>query len=52
MLTIVIVFVGLLFILNSIAGWIYGYTIKSFPSPFPSNAWYRRAATCRRTKSA
>src|SRR5271154_3381759 len=39
-LTIVTVFVGLLFILNSVAGWIYGYTIKSFPSPFPSNAWY------------
>jgi branched-chain amino acid transport system permease protein len=39
-LSIVIVFVGLLFILNSVAGWIYGYTIKSFPSPFPSNAWY------------
>jgi branched-chain amino acid transport system permease protein len=37
---IVTVFVGLLLILNSIAGWIYGYTIKSFPSPFPSNAWY------------
>jgi branched-chain amino acid transport system permease protein len=39
-LSIVVVFVGLLVILNSIAGWIYGYTIKSFPSPFPSNAWY------------
>jgi branched-chain amino acid transport system permease protein len=22
------------------AGWIFSYTIKSFPSPFPSNAWY------------
>ena len=39
-LTIVIVFVGLLLILNSLAGWIFSYTIKSFPSPFPSNAWY------------
>jgi branched-chain amino acid transport system permease protein len=37
---VVTVFVGLLLILNSLAGWIYGYTIKSFPSPFPSNAWY------------
>jgi branched-chain amino acid transport system permease protein len=37
---IVTVFVGLLFILNSVAGWIYGYTIKAFPSPFPSGAWY------------
>lgn len=34
-LTVVIVFVGLLVILNSVAGWIYSYTIKSFPSPFP-----------------
>jgi branched-chain amino acid transport system permease protein len=39
-LTVVIVFVGLLVITNSLAGWIFSYTIKSFPSPFPSNAWY------------
>ena len=39
-LTVVVVFVGMLFILNSIAGWIYGYDLKSFPSPFPANAWY------------
>src|ERR1700750_2104386 len=38
-LTIVIVFIGLLLILNSLAGWIFSYTIKSFPSPFPSTAW-------------
>src|SRR5688572_21406051 len=35
-LTVVIVFIGLLVILNSVAGWIYSYTIKSFPSPFPA----------------
>ena len=34
-LTVVVVFLGLLFILNSMAGWIFTYTIKSFPSPFP-----------------
>jgi hypothetical protein len=39
-MTIVIVFVGLLLILNSLAGWIFSYTIKSLPSPFPSTAWY------------
>ena len=39
-LTVVVVFVGLLFILNSVAGWIYGYDIKSFPSPFPADSWY------------
>ena len=37
-LTVVIVFIGLLIILNSVAGWIYSYTIKSFPSPFPAQA--------------
>jgi branched-chain amino acid transport system permease protein len=31
----VIVFIGLLVIFNSIAGWIWTYTVKSFPSPFP-----------------
>jgi branched-chain amino acid transport system permease protein len=35
-LVIVIVTTGLLVIFNSIAGWIYTYTQKSFPSPFPS----------------
>ena len=39
-LTVVIVFVGLLVILNSVAGWIYGYDLKSFPTPFPHDAWY------------
>jgi branched-chain amino acid transport system permease protein len=35
-LTVVVVFIGLLLILNSTAGWIFTYTVKSFPSPFPS----------------
>ena len=34
-LTVVIVFIGLLLIINSLAGWIFSYTIKPFPSPFP-----------------
>jgi branched-chain amino acid transport system permease protein len=34
-LTVVIVFIGMQFILNSVAGWIFGYTIQVFPSPFP-----------------
>ncbi len=34
-LTIVIVCIGLLTILNSVAGWIYSYIIQPFPSPFP-----------------
>jgi branched-chain amino acid transport system permease protein len=35
-LTIVIVCIGLLVILRSLAGWIYSYIQKPFPSPFPS----------------
>jgi branched-chain amino acid transport system permease protein len=34
-LAVVVVFIALLVILNSVTGWIYSYTIKSFPSPFP-----------------
>jgi branched-chain amino acid transport system permease protein len=39
-LAVVVVFIGLVFIINSLAGWQWSYTIKAFPSPFPSNAWY------------
>src|SRR3989440_5180641 len=35
-LAVVVVFIALLVILNSLTGWIYSYTIKSFPSPFPN----------------
>lgn len=39
-LTVVIVFIAMQFILNSLAGWIFGYTIQQFPSPFPdSSPW-------------
>ena len=36
-LSIVIVTLGLLVILNSVAGWIWTYVQKPFPSPFPSS---------------
>ena len=36
-LSVVVVFIGLLVIFNSLAGWIYTYTIKPFPSPFPKD---------------
>jgi branched-chain amino acid transport system permease protein len=39
-LSVVVVFIGLLVIFNSLAGWLFVYTIKQFPSPFPGNAWY------------
>ncbi|TAN52564.1 MAG: branched-chain amino acid ABC transporter permease [Betaproteobacteria bacterium] len=35
-LAVVVVFIALLVILNSVTGWIYTYTIKTFPSPFPA----------------
>jgi branched-chain amino acid transport system permease protein len=37
-LQLVIVFIGLLVIFNSVAGWIFTYTIKVFPSPFPKGS--------------
>jgi branched-chain amino acid transport system permease protein len=42
-LTVVAVFIGLLLIINGLAGWLFSYTIKAFPSPFPSDAWYGSA---------
>lgn len=39
-LSIVVVFVALLVILHSLAGWLFGYTIRPFPSPFAETAWY------------
>jgi branched-chain amino acid transport system permease protein len=37
-LTVVIVFIGMQFILNSLAGLVFGYTIQTFPSPFPDTS--------------
>lgn len=34
-LSVVVVFIGMLVILHSAAGWIFSYTQKTFPSPFP-----------------
>jgi branched-chain amino acid transport system permease protein len=39
-LSVVVVFIGLLVILNSVTGWIYSYTIKTFPSPFPAEPFF------------
>jgi branched-chain amino acid transport system permease protein len=33
-LAVVVVFIGLLVIFNSVAGWIWTYSLKTFPSPF------------------
>ena len=52
MLSVVIVFIGLLVIFNSLAGWIFTYTIKTFPEPVPDRAAVRQPPTCRRTSSA
>jgi branched-chain amino acid transport system permease protein len=37
-LAVVIVFIGLLVIFNAMAGWIFSYIVKTFPSPFPAEA--------------
>jgi branched-chain amino acid transport system permease protein len=34
-LAAVVVTIGLLLIFNSLAGWLYTYTVQDFPSPFP-----------------
>ena len=39
-LALVIVFIALLVIFNSVAGWIFTYTIKPFPSPFPAEPFF------------
>jgi branched-chain amino acid transport system permease protein len=39
-LAVVVVFIGLLVIFNSLAGWLFTYTVKSFPSPFPSRSMF------------
>lgn len=41
-LAVVVVFIALLVILNSVTGWIYTYTIKTFPSPFPAEPLFGR----------
>ncbi|MEN9538615.1 MAG: hypothetical protein RLZZ126_850 [Pseudomonadota bacterium] len=38
-LTNVIVFIGLLLIVNALSGWIFDHTLKSFPSPFPKGGF-------------
>ncbi|QRR33980.1 branched-chain amino acid ABC transporter permease [Hydrogenophaga sp. YM1] len=39
-LSIVVTSIGLLMIFHGLAGWVFGHTLKAFPSPFPSDAWY------------
>jgi branched-chain amino acid transport system permease protein len=44
-LAVVVVFSALLVILNSVTGWIYTYTIKTFPSPCPTEPIFGRYIT-------
>ena len=46
-LAAVIVTIGLLLILNSVAGWIYTYTVQDFPSPFPDRPLLHALITTR-----
>lgn len=38
-LTVLIVAVGLLLVFNQAAGWVWGFLVKEFPSPFPGGVW-------------
>lgn len=40
-LTVVVVFIGMLVIFNSLAGLIFGHLMKTFPSPFPENSLWQ-----------
>ena len=44
-LAVVVVFIALLVILNSVTGWIFTYTIKVFPSPFPAEPIFGKYIT-------
>ena len=39
-LAVVVVFIGLMVIFNSLAGWLFGFSTQQFPSPFPADAWF------------
>ena len=36
----VIVFIGLVLIFNAMAGWLYGYSVTSFNTPFSGRPWF------------
>ena len=36
----VIVFIGLALIFNALAGWLYGYSVQSFDTPFDGRPWF------------
>ncbi|MGO9702179.1 MAG: branched-chain amino acid ABC transporter permease [Xanthobacteraceae bacterium] len=46
-LAAVVVTIGLLLIFNSVAGWIYSYTVQDFPSPFPDRPVFGALMTTR-----
>jgi branched-chain amino acid transport system permease protein len=46
-LAAVVVTIGLLLIFNSVAGWIYTYTVQDFPSPFPDRPVFGALLTTR-----
>ena len=37
-LSVIVVFIGLFVGINSLAGWIFGHQLETFPSPFPAKA--------------
>ena len=51
-LSVVVVFIGLLAIFHSLAGAIWGHTIKAIPSPFPQDHASSAPAISGRIRSA
>jgi branched-chain amino acid transport system permease protein len=39
-LTSIVVFIGLALVFNALAGWLYGYSIQVFNSPFSGRPWF------------
>src|SRR6202020_2256320 len=46
-LAAVVVTIGLLLIFNSLAGWLFSYTLQEFPSPFPDRPLFGALMTTR-----
>ncbi|HZR63071.1 MAG TPA: branched-chain amino acid ABC transporter permease [Xanthobacteraceae bacterium] len=46
-LAAVVVTIGLLLILNAMAGWLFSYTLQEFPSPFPDRPLFGNLMTTR-----
>ena len=42
-LSVVVVMIGLLLVFNNMAGWVFGFAVRSFPSPFSAGVFPRNS---------